>query len=406
MSLLALASLELFSGVALVALERLRGLRYFPLPAQFEMPAQADLQKLLENRTAYCDYDAELGWRLRPHGREPGCSANSLGFRGPEPLRRRPVVAAFGDSFTHGDEVSDEHTWESYWQRESSQVEVENYGVNGYGTDQAWLRYRQQKRDDPNFNPRVVLIGYHSDHGLRMLTSFPLFYFGIGGQHGISLPKPRFRATSGLELVPNPCGQREQIADYLRDPQKSWARLGRDDPFYVFRLRRRPWDSALTGRLACLLFDRLLSPYGGEYAISEGHWVYRPESRSYRLARLVLTEFYREVERDGRHPVLVFFPGRSDLLEARAIYQPLLTELKRSGMHTEDLLPMMLQSRLPASQWFGQSHYLAAGNQRVANWLRLRIEPSLPAQAVRATPGNAGLQPTNPDRRPRRAPLS
>jgi hypothetical protein len=51
-------------------------------------------------------------------------------------------IVAFGDSFTHGDEVPNQETWEYLLEQSRDEVEVMNFGVQGYGADQAYLRYK------------------------------------------------------------------------------------------------------------------------------------------------------------------------------------------------------------------------------------------------------------------------
>ena len=56
-------------------------------------------------------FDAELGWRTIPNRHSEawgGITSNSLGFRSPEPLPGKPVIAVAGDSVAFGFGVSDE----------------------------------------------------------------------------------------------------------------------------------------------------------------------------------------------------------------------------------------------------------------------------------------------------------
>ena len=56
-------------------------------------------------------------------------------------------IAAFGDSFTHGDEVPNEDTWQEILMRAHPDVEAMNFGVGAYGLDQAFLHYQRDGAD-------------------------------------------------------------------------------------------------------------------------------------------------------------------------------------------------------------------------------------------------------------------
>jgi len=67
-------------------------------------------------------------------------------------------IALIGDSFTFSDEASYEESWSYKLERKlRPQVQVLNFGVSGYGIDQAYLRY---KRDVRPWHPDIVVLGY------------------------------------------------------------------------------------------------------------------------------------------------------------------------------------------------------------------------------------------------------
>ena len=90
-------------------------------------------------------YHPHFGWVMRPgrwqdgrvtvggHGRLPGPSAI-------RPSGGRPLVVAYGDSFTFGDEVDDDHTWVNLLDTAWPQAVVDNRGALGWGTDQVLMR--------------------------------------------------------------------------------------------------------------------------------------------------------------------------------------------------------------------------------------------------------------------------
>jgi len=143
------------------------------------------------------------GWAVRPNVRETGVwgsatvSTNARGLRGTRDCAyAKPAgvtrIVALGDSFTFGDEVSDEETWPHELGRRSPGVEVLNLGVHGYGHDQMLLYLREE---GVRYEPDVVLLGFLSDDMERNVIGFRDY------------AKPRFDLVSGelrLRNVPVP----------------------------------------------------------------------------------------------------------------------------------------------------------------------------------------------------------
>ena len=95
-------------------------------------------------------HDSELGFVLRPGFAADGVTYDLSGHRlTPAPagtVLAEPPVLVVGDSYAHGDEVSDGETWASLLQPLIGRRTV-NAGVSGYGLDQIVLRAEQQVRD-------------------------------------------------------------------------------------------------------------------------------------------------------------------------------------------------------------------------------------------------------------------
>jgi hypothetical protein len=94
--------------------------------------------------------------------------ADRLRVHGPTTLGDAVVLAA-GDSFTHGDEVDDQHTFPAVLER-SLGVPVANLGVGGYGPDQALLRLESLIDRAPR--ARVMVLAIMNEDAERMLNSY------------------------------------------------------------------------------------------------------------------------------------------------------------------------------------------------------------------------------------------
>lgn len=104
-------------------------------------------------------------------------------------------VALYGDSFTWGDEVAPEHAYGNVLSGLMG-CRVANYGVGGYGTDQAYLRYKKVIND----SAPIVILGHFSDNIIRNINQER----GFLTNQPIGL-KPRFTFEANeLKLIPLP----------------------------------------------------------------------------------------------------------------------------------------------------------------------------------------------------------
>lgn len=160
-------------------------------------------------------HDPTRGWALRPGIRDMPVfgdhvlNSNSRGLRGSreysyEKHAGTPRVLVFGDSFTFGEEVSDDQTYSHYLEQALPGVEVLNFGVHGYGHDQMLLYLREE---GVKYHPDVVVLGFLYDDMERNLLGFRDY------------AKPRFELRGGrLELrgVPVPPPEETLSREVLR----------------------------------------------------------------------------------------------------------------------------------------------------------------------------------------------
>ncbi|HXM20924.1 MAG TPA: GDSL-type esterase/lipase family protein [Terriglobales bacterium] len=153
----------------------------------------------------YAVYHPTRGWALKPDIKSMSVfdgkvlNSNSKGLRGKAeyayqrtPGTRRIVV--LGDSFTFGEEVSDDETYAHYLEAALPSTEVLNLGVQGYGHDQMLLYL---KEEGVKYRPDIVIVGFASLDIYRNAWTF------------FAYAKPKFNLVSGqLELtnvpVPTP----------------------------------------------------------------------------------------------------------------------------------------------------------------------------------------------------------
>ena len=160
-------------------------------------------------------YDSSRGWRTKPNITDlevfdhKFLNTNSKGVRGKREFsytkdKQKLRILILGDSFTFGDEVSDNETYSYYLQEMLPQTEVINMGVHGYGHDQMLILF---KDEGVKYEPDIVILGFLGLDMSRNLLRFRDF------------AKPRFVLETGrLKLTGVPVPRPEEIIE------RDWAR--------------------------------------------------------------------------------------------------------------------------------------------------------------------------------------
>ncbi len=184
-------------------------------------------------------FDSTLGWRYRPNYRSDSDQINSQGLRsgreyspvpGPSVVR----VAAFGNSFVYCNEVENADSWPALLEEMYPHVEVLNYGVGGYGTDQAYLRFMAEGVD---LSPDVAIIGFAPVNLRRVVNVYRRFI----SNREYPLLKPRFVIGENENLVwlPNPIRHLFAYERYARRPS-AIIELGTNDYWYEPAIYENP----------------------------------------------------------------------------------------------------------------------------------------------------------------------
>ncbi len=66
-------------------------------------------------------------------------------------------IAVLGDSFTFGEEISDDETYSARLEQIIPNSEVLNFGNHGYGHDQMLIYFRSEVR---RYRPDIVVLGF------------------------------------------------------------------------------------------------------------------------------------------------------------------------------------------------------------------------------------------------------
>lgn len=335
------------------------------------------LQAWSKNPNSYIQFDPVLGWTHRPGVSEQlegvTYTANSVGARALreyvlEPPANIIRLAAFGPSFVHSDEVGDSQTWAAQLEQARSELEVMNWGVGGYGTDQAYLRYKTQ---GAAFQPRIVIIGFEEENIYRNVNRFRPFY---RPGTGLPLTKPLFiTITTGLTMLENPYDDVDQFYQMLTEQPEQF--LNEVCPYDYFcdatRYQARPLDVFASYRL----WRTLLFEMSHNQSIEDDPESYQDSYPAQMTLRLV-SQFVEDVAKNGAIPLVLVFPEQSTIADYEAglepVYQTGVTALRDQGVQVIDLAGAFVEAKQtqnrPYEDFYASEggHFNELGNYVVA----------------------------------------
>jgi hypothetical protein len=328
-----------------------------------------------------------LGWRYAPNYRNHvDHQMNALAVRStreysPVPPPGIVRIAAFGDSFVYGSEVDNANAWATLMEVQNPDLEVLNFGVGGFGVDQAYLRYRLEGMA---VSPHVVLIGYSPDDINRVVNVFRRFL----NDKDTVLAKPRYvlRSNGTLSLIDTPLPDRVAYQELLSDP-RTIRRFGKYDHWYEpCQYDNALYDYSLTVRFGCSLASRAYRKYlDPEHPIAGQ--LYNPDSTAFKIQAALFSRFAETVREGGALPIVLLLPEDRSIVRSRegksTIYEPLLTYLDAQRIDYVDAAEAfrLATPAVTVREWLAPGgHYSPTGNAIVASWLAKVVRKRLPAR--------------------------
>lgn len=357
----------IFSVVLLLGLIELMS---FGMIAYLQVIGIAVPQPQSEGYTEYlAKRDPQLGWPAPSSfgSGEIDVSGSRIVPNFPSP-DSHSCVSLYGDSFTWGDEVGPQDAYGNVLSGRLN-CRVSNFGVGGYGTDQALLRFKLNKEDQ---SP-VVVLGHFSDNIVRNVNQMRDFI--AGGRFGL---KPRYiiNRDGELELVPLP---RMSEAEFEAADTQTSKLL----PHEYFNPNM--WGTVVVARwpysisvVKSFFHYRIASRIQGSPSYTQFYDPIHP-SKAYAVTFAIMQEFSRHAAMQGRLSVVLFIPDAKDLELHRSGVNPsfygLQIELARLGISGPNVVENMvtyLQDR-PACEIYtrcdGASHFNREGYELLANIL-------------------------------------
>lgn len=380
--LLVYGLIEMSSFLGLAFLSRYKGIRYDPVDRLSE-GQQEKIQRLLKGELEYLSFNPALGWDIKPNSEKDIYRSNSQGIRSsreysPGPDENVIYVAAFGDSYTHGDEVANDQTWLAYLEGFHDELAVMNFGVPGYGLDQAYLRYVHFGR---SFYSDIVLIGFMTENISRHVNRFRPSY---SPNTEIPLTKPRFALKDAqLVLLENPIQDREEYRRLLENDKKIFYEILEDDFYFASRYFSHLMDFLPSVRLLKILKAAAADFIRDNAVFLRGTHVYNPESEAFLVTTLLMDRFYHEVAESGARPIVVIFPARYHIRDylkcGKKSYAPLLEYLEARNMRYIDLLEEVFKEKNEEQlkEFFLEFHFSPRGNEAVAKAISRHLNDML-----------------------------
>ncbi len=303
-------------------------------------------------------YDAELGWL--PGAHHPEIDARGARHHSLDSGTREPEAIAFGDSFVFGEQVGPDESFPYFLSRQL-RATARNYGVGGFGPDQALLRLERELANGTH--APVVVLGMPSENIARIVGIFFRNYVPTASPLAV---KPLFiHGPEQWELV-NSLPPALHSPDDLQVPLTVAQQF---DLWHAQNARRPAVQFPYTGTtLAAIRF------FARDVLVWQD--LYRQE-RAVSTLTHILDSFTSLSEIHEFHPVFVIIPMPEDLLNRQkglaSHYAPFVAALRErmgSRLTVVDVMETLApedDARFHVAPF--QGHASAFGNSVVAEAL-------------------------------------
>jgi hypothetical protein len=273
--------------------------------------------------------DAELVWPLDPTA--PPRDRSGAKYNADFPQPEHACMSAYGDSFVWGEDVPPAEGWVEQLARLMG-CRISNYGVPGYGTDQAYLRFRKTTWDDAP----VVMLGILPENIMRNVNQFrgflgnPLIPIYLKGRYLLDgagrlqwIARPQLGPPDITTLLQRP-------VDLL--PHEYFLPDSRDGPV-------TPSVSHLASLARLALVPMARTAALGRPLWSDFYAAHHP-SGALPLTIAIVEAFVQEAQRRGKRALTVILPSCSSFrgrsAQGEFEYAPLVSALTRKGIDVLD----------------------------------------------------------------------
>ncbi len=284
---------------------------------------------------SFDEYNAKLGWKVKSNAEvkhlKPGLwkvdiSTNSFGLRGDSPKYQRNTsntirVGFIGASQTFGESVNDSEVYVSILDKMLGNIEVLNFGVRGYGTDQMLLYYEDEAK---KYDLDVTVLAFAFHHIPRNVSGFTFY------------AKPYFiKSNRGLDLFGAPVPSEFDLFDKeIEDSKVSLL------------------NKSILMRYVLKKFRSL-----NEYKF------YDKEGDGWSITKLIITQFAKVVEQNNSHFILLNTEHNYPVLEPELekLANQLGIDIINLGPTIRELLASGVAAQIP-----NDNHWSSIGHKHIA----------------------------------------
>ena len=307
------------TGYLFLSIQQKRQPRLFHLDINEYLASISDetlrVSAKLSRKGNFYSPDQQLGWIRRenselsfPNGTT--ISTDSLGSRRIPGVSGPATISSFGNSFTEGLEVDDGETWQAYIAKSTGRA-VLNFGVSGYGPDQALLAL--ETRLSAGIWTPIVILAMVNENMNRIMNDFRLFYTYPVVDMFLAF-KPMFvEGNDNHELMnfrPSDLTDRDQL-------RAAMTEASRYDAFYAARTERLSFPYTVNGL-------RFLLRHGMSPSVP---WPGNSEAARRRMS-YILSRFLQNARRYDFKPVFLLLPENTrELRQRRGSDHPFLKSI-------------------------------------------------------------------------------
>ena len=323
-------------------------------------PEQVELYLRGRDPTLGWAFDSDSTWGQATNAE--GRIRRAIPRRDPAPSASgAPCVSTYGDSFVYGTEASDSGTYPHHLGRLLA-CPVRNFGVPGYGSDQALMLFRAQADVD---SAPVVVFQHLTENILRNVNRYAnLLYPGSPLRF-----KPRFvRSGDSIAYLAAPVNAREDFRRVVENPDSALAPDGlltRPRPHFPFTVALLRWvatDIKVRARISGV-------------PVEAGYYAADHPAQGLDLTVAVMAAAVHDAATRGRRGVILLQTTRQGLIYARDqgrwLDSALHETLRSRGLpviHAGPPLLAALGARHPCELFEGctQTHMNSEGNRILA----------------------------------------
>ncbi len=290
---------------------------------------------ITESYDQYTDrHDRRLGWVTPPDRVDAEGSRPITAF--PDCKHARTCVSLYGDSFIEGAGVDPEHAWSNVLSKLLN-CRVANFGVSGYGTDQALVRFNFNSSDQG----RLVILGFLSENLMRNVNQLR----NLISPATACLLKPRFIVSEQekLTLIPIPPLTKEDFTTLKKHPERFLS-----EEFFLpggpsgYQRMGFPYTWGIIKAFPIMYRNLLLHRPTYFEMYQPGH-----PSHAMEVTLGIMEEFSREARKRGKQPLILIIPTQFDIIQYQRdekwVYQPLLDLMARKNLEFIDAGPEIVK---------------------------------------------------------------